>query len=92
MTEQEKSTYKALLTKAGEAVEEPWHSQQSHKAAVCMSFLDLVGVKDKEQRNKIRDSWMKSTPSSFGCNASALAQACGRPTMAQKIESAMKDF
>lgn len=63
-----------------------WHKQSVHRAAVCAFILDSAGIKDSKERDKVFALW-GSTPSSFGCNASALGQELGRPKGTRKVEA-----
>lgn len=82
-----KEKLEAIATKAG--VE--WHSQAVHKLAVAVVLLDLAGIKDQKKRDEVLKAWGE-TPASFGCNASALGQALGRPAAKAKIEAAFAGF
>lgn len=85
--EEVKAKLEAIAAKAGAE----WHSQAVHKIAVCAVILDLAGIKDQKARDAVMKAW-KETPASFGCNASAMAQQCGRPKANEKIDEAFAGF
>ena len=82
-----KIVLETVATKAG--IE--WHSQQAHKMAVGIVAMDLAGLKDQAKRDTFMKAWL-DTPASFGCNASAMGQALGRPSAKAKIETAFAGF
>ena len=79
-----KEGIKTYLETAAEKINQPWHAQQSHKVAVGMFTLDCLKITDQDTRNEFMKQFL-ATPSSFGCNASAMGQALGRPKAA-KVE------
>ncbi len=81
-----KEDMKAQLDKVAAKTKLEWHSQAAHKIAVCLFILDSAEIKAQADRDAILKQFM-ATPSSFGCNASALGQALGRPTSAAKVET-----
>lgn len=85
--EEVKTKLEAIATKTGAE----WHSQAVHKIAVCAVILDMAGIKDQKQRDAVMKQWSE-TPASFGCNASAMAQQCGRPKTGEAIEKAFAGF
>lgn len=85
--EEVKAKLEAIATKTGAE----WHSQAVHKIAVCAVILDMAGIKDQKLRDTVMKQWGE-TPASFGCNASAMAQQCGRPKAGEKIEQAFAGF
>lgn len=68
-----------------------WHSQAAHKIAVGMFFLDCLGVTEQADRDAVMKQW-GATPSSFGANASAMAQQLGRESKANKTEKTFAGF
>lgn len=86
-----KDGIKKYLEEAGTKISQQWHSQAAHKAAVGMFFLDMLGVTDQAERNEAMKQFL-ATPSSFGCNASAMGQALGRPKGASTTESINANF
>jgi hypothetical protein len=85
--EEVKAKLEAISTKTGAE----WHSQAVHKIAVCAAILDMAGIKDQAKRDAVLKAWGE-TPASFGCNASAMAQQCGRPKAGEAIEKAFAGF
>ena len=85
-----KEGIKTYLETAASKANVEWHSQQAHKLAVALFFLDCLGIDDQETRNAVGKQWM-ATPSAFGCNSSAMGQALGRPKAA-KVEASFADF
>lgn len=81
---------KAYLETAGEKLGLPWHSQQAHKLGVAIFILDCLKIADKEHRNALLAQW-QATPSSFGCNASALGQQLGRESGKAKTAALFAD-
>lgn len=79
-----KDGVKAYLDKVAEAQGIAWHSQECHKAAVLLFIMDMLKVHDQETRNQALSVWMKSVPSAFGANASAMSQQLGRETRKEK--------
>lgn len=68
-----------------------WHSQDVHKIAVCAFILDSLGVSDQALRDEAMKQFL-ATPSSFGCNASALGQQLGRESAREKTEKLFAGF
>ena len=72
-----KEGVKVYLEMAAEKHKVLWHSQEAHKVAVGLFAMDSLGITEKADRQAFMTQW-RATPSSFGCNASAMGQALGR--------------
>lgn len=85
--EEVKAKLEAIASKTGTE----WHSQAVHKIAVCATILDMAGIKDQAKRDAVMKQWGE-TPASFGCNASAMAQQCGRPKASEAVDKVFAGF
>jgi len=82
---------KAFLDLAAEKLNEPWHSQAAHKAAVGLWVMDCLNITEQADRDGFMAQWA-ATPSSFGTNASALGQALGRENGKAKTATKFAGF
>ena len=81
-----------LLEKVAEKKKDtPWYSQEAHKLAVGIYWLNLLGVKDQKKRDEALAKWGE-TPGGFGSNASGLAQQLGRPRGKDKLKAQYAGF
>lgn len=90
------TTKPAVLTRlqaVAKATGNPDHwAQEIHKLAVCQFVLDCANVTDKTLRDEVMAQFI-ATPSAFGCNASAMNQALGKPkaiSVADKLDERIK--
>lgn len=86
-----KDGIKTYLTLAADKMQIPWHSQAAHKAAVGVFFLDMLGITDQADRDAVMKQWT-ATPSSFGCNSSAMGMSLGRPAGKEALEKTYAGF
>jgi hypothetical protein len=83
-----KTTYLDPIAKKQEM---QWHQQEVHKLAAAVWILDKLDIKDQAKRDSLLKAWGE-TPSSFGCNCSAMGQSLGRITGRAKIEKTFAGF
>ena len=86
-----KNALKPQLDAIATKTKSDWYGQAVHKIAVGQFWLDMLEIKDQKQRDAAMKIWL-ATPSSFGTNCSALAQALGRPSQKAKLEETFAGF
>lgn len=86
-----KEAIKSYLDDVSLKAKVEWHGQDCHKKAVLVWILDMLNITEQEIRDQAMKQWL-ATPSAFGANASAMAQAMGRESKKAKTEKVFAGF
>ncbi len=87
-----KEGVKAYLDDAASKLKCEWHTQEAHKLAVGLFWLDMMGVMDAKERGECLKQWQAASSGGFGSNASQLNQKLGHKGRGERSKELWSQF